>query len=92
MIAIAMLFPLEWWLGLDVLSLAPLLGVISAMVFIVKAGMLSGAFYVQSIALLVVSVAMAVLPRHAHLIFGFVAASCFFFPGLKYERQRRTML
>ncbi|TWT95732.1 serine/threonine-protein kinase [Neorhodopirellula pilleata] len=92
MIAIAMLFPLEWWLDLEVLSLAPLLGVISAMVFIVKAGMLSGAFYFQSIALLVASIGMAVFPRHAHLIFGFVAAACFFLPGLKYERQRRTML
>lgn len=92
MIAIAMLFPLEWWLGLEVLSLAPLLGVISAMVFIVKAGMLSGAFYVQAIALLLASIAMAAFPRHAHLIFGFVAAACFFFPGLKYERQRQTML
>ncbi|MBB3204461.1 serine/threonine-protein kinase [Rhodopirellula rubra] len=88
MIAIAMLFPLEWWLDLEVLSLAPMLGVISGMVFIVKAGMLTGAFYLQAISLLTASVAMAVFPRHAHLIFGIVAAGCFFFPGLKYKRQR----
>jgi len=88
MIAIAMLFPLEWWLGLEVLSLAPMLGVISAMVFIVKAGMLSGAFYIQSIGLLLSAVAMAMIPQHAHLIFGFVSAACFFLPGLKYYRQR----
>ncbi len=88
MIAISMLFPLEWWLGLDVLSLAPMLGVISAMVFIIKASMLSGAFYFQALALLVGAVAMAVIPRHAHLIFGVIAAACFFFPGLKYYRRR----
>ncbi len=90
MIAIAMLFPLEWWLGLDVLKLAPLLGVISAMVFIIKAGMLSGAFYFQAIALLIGAVAMALFPRYSHLIFGVIAASCFFFPGLKYYRRRAT--
>ncbi len=88
MIAIAMLFALEWWLGLDVLSLAPMLGVISAMVFIIKAGMLSGVFYFQALALLLGAVAMAVIPRHAHLIFGVIAAACFFFPGLKYYRRR----
>jgi len=89
MIAIALLFPLEWWLELQVLSLSPMLGVVSASVFIVKAGMLSGAFYVQSAALLLTAVAMALAPRWAHLIFGVVAAGCFFVPGLKYERRRR---
>lgn len=87
MIAIGMLFPMEWWLGLRVLALAPLLGVISAMVFVVKAGMLSGRFYFQAIALLVASVAMAIWPRGAHLVFGFVAAACFFFPGYRYWRR-----
>lgn len=90
MIAIAMLFPLEWWLGLNALSLAPMLGVISAMVFIIKAGMLSGVFYFQALALLAGAVAMAVMPRHAHLIFGIIAAACFFLPGLKYHRRRSS--
>ncbi len=89
MISIAMLFPLEWWLGLPVLSLSPLLGVISASVFIVKAGIFSGAFYVQATALLVAAVAMAILPRHGHLIFGVVAALCFFVPGYQYNLRRR---
>ncbi len=88
MISIAMLFPLEWWLGLPVLSLSPLLGVITASVFIVKASMFSGAFYLQAAVLLATSVAMAVVPRHAHLIFGIVAAACFFIPGYKYQLQR----
>ncbi|TWT66037.1 serine/threonine-protein kinase [Allorhodopirellula solitaria] len=88
MIAISMLFPLEWWLGLDVLELAPMVAVISAMVFIIKAGMLSGVFYFQALALMLGAVAMAVVPRHSHLIFGVISAACFFIPGLKYYRQR----
>ena len=90
MIAIGMLFPLEWWLDLPVLRLSPLLGVISAMVFIVKAGMLTGVFYFQAAALLASAVAMALLPNYAHLIFGIVAALCFFVPGYEYAKRRKA--
>lgn len=91
LIATALLFPLEWWIGLEPLRLAPMLGVITAMVFLIKAGMLSGAFYIQTVLLLATSVAMAVFPSAAHLIFGIVAAGCFFMPGYKYERQRALL-
>ena len=89
MIAIGLLFPLEYWLELPVLTLSPLLGVISAMVFLIKAGMLTGAFYLQSSALLLASVAMSFWPAFAHLIFGVTAAACFFIPGYQYNRRRR---
>ena len=89
MVAIGMLFPIETWLGLDVLKLSPLLGVISATVFVVKAGMLTGVFYFQAIALFMTAVAMAVLPRWAHLIFGVVAALCFFVPGYHYWKRKQ---
>ncbi len=88
MIAIGLLFPLEWWLKMPVLSLSPMLGVISAMVFMIKAGMLSGAFYLQATALLLASLMMAIWPSWAHLIFGIVAAACFFIPGFRYARRR----
>lgn len=88
MIAIGLLFPLEWWLKMPVLSLSPMLGVISAMVFVIKAGMLSGAFYLQAVALLLASLLMAIWPSWSHLIFGLVAAACFFIPGLQYARRR----
>lgn len=88
MISIGMLFPLEAWLGLPPLSLSPVLGLINGMTFLVKAGILSGAFYVQAAALFATTVAMALLPDYAHFIFGAVGAACFFFPGLKYYRQR----
>ena len=89
MVAIGFLFPIEWLLELPVLTLSPLLGVIAAMVFIIKAGMLNGAFYLQAIALLGTAMAMALMPPHAHLIFGIVSAACFFLPGFKYSRRRR---
>jgi serine/threonine-protein kinase len=72
-----------------VLSLSPLLAVISSMVFIIKAGMLNGAFYLQAIALLITALLMALFPPNSHLIFGIVSAACFFIPGFKYSRRRR---
>jgi serine/threonine-protein kinase len=88
MIAIALLFPVEYLLGLKVLQLSPVLGLVTGMVFLVKAGILSGWFYVQAAALFFTAILMALLPDYAHLIFGAVSAACFFFPGLKYYRQR----
>ncbi|MFO1063413.1 MAG: serine/threonine-protein kinase [Pirellulales bacterium] len=91
LIAIAMLWPIEWWLDLKPLKLSPLLGVVTGMVFFIKAGILTGTFYVQAACLLATSLLMAIFPDAAHLIFGVVAAGCFFFPGLKYYRQRRQL-
>lgn len=91
LIAIAMLWPLEWWLDLEPLQLSPLLGVITGMVFMIKAGILTGAFYVQAACLFLTSVAMAFFPQFAHLIFGVVAATCFLVPGLKYYRLRNAL-
>ncbi len=87
MIAIGMLFPIEWLLKLPVLTLSPLLGVIAATVFVIKAGMLSGVFYIQAVVLLVAAVVMALYPPWSHLIFGIVAAACFFVPGYQYARR-----
>jgi serine/threonine-protein kinase len=88
LVGIAALFPLEWYLQLETLTLSPIIGVVGAMTFIIKGGILSGLFYVQGVALLCTSVAMLLVPEYAHAIFGFVSAACFFFPGLKYHRQR----
>ncbi len=92
MIAIGLLFPLEWWLDMKVLSLSPMLGVISAMVFVIKAGMLHGVFYLQAATLLAASILMALWPAWAHLIFGIVAAGCFFVPGFRYHKKRNSVL
>lgn len=89
MVSIAMLFPVERILELPVLTLSPVIALSSGMVFLIKAGILSGAFYIQSVALFATALVMARWPEYAHFIFGIVAAACFFFPGWKYYRQRQ---
>ncbi len=86
--AIAMLFPVEWLLGLPVLELSPVLGLISGMVFLVKAGILSGRFYVQAMMLFLTAPLMAVVPELRHLDLRGRVGGGFFFPGLKYFRLR----
>ncbi|MBC8869578.1 MAG: protein kinase [Planctomycetes bacterium] len=86
--AIGLLFFVETLLVKDVLKLSPILALITGMMFFVKAGILSGSFYFQTAALFCTAFIMALLPDYSHFIFGVVAAGCFFFPGLKYHRQR----
>jgi eukaryotic-like serine/threonine-protein kinase len=92
MVSIALLFVVEMILGLPVLSLSPVLALTSGMIFLVKAGTLTGQFYFQSAALFVTALVMAALERAqidvGITLFGVVSAACFFFPGLKYYRQR----
>jgi serine/threonine-protein kinase len=88
MVAIALLFPLEYVLGLPPLKLSPVLGIITGVVFLAKAGILSGEFYIWAALLFLTAGLMAYFPTYAHFIFGLVSAACFFFPGLKYYRQR----
>jgi serine/threonine-protein kinase len=94
LLSIALLFLVEMILGLPVLSLSPVLALSSGMIFLIKAGMLTGQFYLQSAALFATAIAMAVLQRYdipvGITLFGVVSAGCFFFPGLKYYRQQRA--
>ncbi len=89
LIAIALLTPLEWWLDLKPLTLSPMLGIVSGIMFFVKAGILAGSFYIQAGCLFATSFAMAIFPNWAHVIFGLVSATCFFVPGMKYYLQKR---
>lgn len=88
MIGIAMLFPIEHLLHLKVLTLSPVVAIAAGMVFFIKAGVLSGSFYVQAVLLFLTALVMAEFPQFSHFIFGVVGAGCFFGPGLKYYRQR----
>ncbi|NLX53907.1 MAG: serine/threonine protein kinase [Planctomycetaceae bacterium] len=88
LVSIVALFPLEAYLGLPPLRLSPVLGLITGMMFLVKAGLLSGLFYIQATALFLTAGLMAVWPHYEHLVFGIVLAASFFFPGLKYYRQQ----
>lgn len=84
----SMLYAVEYLLGLPALSLSPVLALVSGMVFLVKAGILTGAFYFQAAALFATAPVMAIWPKYGISIFGVVSAACFFVPGWKYYRQR----
>jgi serine/threonine-protein kinase len=88
-VAINLVFLVEWLLGLPVLSLAPMIAVTNGMLFMTKAGILSGFYYFQAAAVFLAVFPMAWLPRFAPLIFGVVAGACFFVTGLKYKLRRQ---
>jgi len=91
-VATISVFVVEVLLRLPVLTLSPILAVIAGLTFVVKAGMLSGAFYISAAALFLTAIPMAIYPEYGPLMFGFVSAVCFFVPGLKYHRQRLRSL
>ena len=86
----AILFIVEILLGLPVLTLSPVLALVSDCVFLSKAGTLSGMFYFQAAALFLVSALMALFPAFGLTLFGVASGVAFFVPGLKYYRQRRA--
>jgi serine/threonine-protein kinase len=83
-------FVVEVLLGLPVLTLSPMLAVCAGMVFLFKAGTLSGWFYIAAVVTFLTAVPMALLPQVGPLLLGVVSAAAFFVPGLKYYRQRRS--
>jgi eukaryotic-like serine/threonine-protein kinase len=85
-------FVIEVLLGLPVLTLSPVLAVFAGMVFLVKAGTLSGWFYYAAAASFLTAIPMALYADTGigPLLFGVVTAICFFLPGLKYYRQRQA--
>ncbi len=85
-------FVLEMLLGRPVLSLAPMLAVIAGMTFVVKAGMLTGAFYVQAASQFLCAPLMTRWPDYGILLFGAVTAVGFFVPGLHYHHVRQRSL
>jgi serine/threonine-protein kinase len=87
-VAVVLVFFCEILLGLAPLTLSPILPVITGMLFIVKAGTLSGEFYLHALASFLIVVPMALYPEVNQLIFGAVLGLSFFLPGLKYHRQR----
>lgn len=84
------LFLIEVLKGYPSLSLSPVLPVVAGMVFLFKAGTLSGQFYPWVGAYFGTALFMAVAPDWGHLVFGLVSALSFFIPGLKYYRQRKA--
>ena len=87
-VSINLIFLVEWLLDMPVLKLAPMIAVTNGMLFMIKAGILSGDYYPQAAVTFLAVVPMAYFPRFAPLIFGVVAATCFFVTGLKYRLRR----
>jgi serine/threonine-protein kinase len=83
-------FVVEVLLDLPVLKLSPMMAVCAGMVFLYKAGTLSGWFYIAAAMTFLTAVPMALLPQVGPLLLGAVSAVGFFVPGLKYYRQRRS--
>jgi len=88
-VAINLVFLVEWLLGLPVLFLSPMIAVANGMLFMTKAGILSGFYYFQAAAAFLAVFPMAWFPRFAPIIFGVVAGACFFVTGLKYKLRRQ---
>ena len=83
------IFILEWLLGLDVLTMTPILSIAAGMVFLMKAGTLSGWFYIAAALCFLGAIPMAYLgPTWSPLLFGAISAIGFIVPGVKYYRQR----
>ncbi len=84
------MFTIEWVGGLPVLTLSPAVAVAAAMVLVMKAGILSGKFYLWAALNFLAACVMPLIPDTAVLLFGAVSAVSFFVPGLIYYRQRRA--
>jgi serine/threonine protein kinase len=86
------MFVIEWLVGLPALTLSPAVAVAAGMVFVFKAGILSGKFYFWAFVLFVTACIMPLVPQVNVLLFGVVSALSFFVPGLKFYRQRKQAL
>ena len=84
------MFVIEWLIPLPALTLSPAVAVAAGMVFVFKAGILSGKFYLWAGLNFLTACVMPLVPRCAILIFGAVTAVSFFVPGLIYHRQRKA--
>jgi eukaryotic-like serine/threonine-protein kinase len=83
-------FVIERELKLPVLTLSPVIAVTGGMVFVFKAGILSGRFYVTAAAMFLVAAVMPLVPKEvSQLLLGTGTALCFLVPGVKYYRVRR---
>jgi serine/threonine-protein kinase len=73
---------------LPALTLTPVLAVMSGMVFLFKAGTLTGWFYAAAALCFLAAVPMALFPSIGPLLLGIVSGIGFFVPGLRYYRRR----
>jgi serine/threonine-protein kinase len=83
------MFVIERVMALPVLTLSPVIAVAAGMVFVFKAGILSGRFYITAGGLFLAAGIMPLVPQASQLLLGAATALAFFVPGVKYYRLRR---
>jgi hypothetical protein len=86
------MFVIERLIHLEVLTLSPALAIAAGMVFVFKAGILSGRFYITAGAMFLTAIIMPLVPQISVLLFGISTALCFLIPGIKYYRLRRQSI
>ncbi|HJZ89724.1 MAG TPA: serine/threonine-protein kinase [Gemmataceae bacterium] len=86
------MFVIEVLMGQPALTLSPALAVAAGMVFVFKAGILSGRFYITAAGLFLTAAVMPLVPQVSLLLFGAATAIAFFVPGVKYYRLRKRSL
>ncbi len=87
-IAINLMFLLEWLMKVPVLTLLPVLAITNGMLFMIKGGILSGAFYLYAGLVFLAIFPMVWFPRFGPLILALPSALGFFATGLQYHRRR----
>jgi serine/threonine-protein kinase len=80
----------EMMLDRPVLEFAPILAVIGAMVFLAKAGTLSGLFYLAVAAQFVTGFCMTRYPQSGMLLYGITLSASYFVPGIIFYRRKRA--
>ena len=88
-LACGLAFVLEGVFGLPLFSLSPVFALVGAYLFLMKAAMMSGRFYLQAVAYALCAPAMYLLPEISMLLLGLVSLAAFFVPGWRYYRRRR---
>ncbi|HKB06551.1 MAG TPA: serine/threonine-protein kinase, partial [Gemmataceae bacterium] len=83
------MFVIERLMNLPALTLSPALAVAAGMVFVFKAGILSGRFYVTAAGMFLTAAIMPLVPEVNVLLFGAATAVSFLVPGIKYYRLRK---
>jgi eukaryotic-like serine/threonine-protein kinase len=83
------MFVVEVLIDRPVLELSPAIAIAAGMVFVFKAGILTGRFYLSAMLMFAVAMVMPVVPQVRILIFGIALAGSFLVPGIKFYRIRK---
>ena len=90
-VAINLLFVVEWLMNMPVFALAPVLAITNGMLFMIKGGILSGSYYIQAAVVFATIFPVVWFPKAGPMIFGVTAAACFFVTGLRSTLRLRRM-